>query len=364
MVHVLFSVANWGLGHATRDVPLIRECLARGCEVSLASSGAALTFLKQEFPSCTHFHLKDKTMKYSASNSQVAFVFRILYDLPRYALSFEKEHKELEALHKEHAFDLVISDGRYGSYLDAVPSYIISHQLHFSIPHPFEKFEIGAEIFNLYSFDSFEKIIVPDNHPTVGSLAGKLSQPKLKTLKKKLVYAGILCSIDHQPVAEDIDYLLSVSGPEPRRTELERIVLDQVTQLPGKKVVALGKPHKQEQYALDEQTYVYSHLNRQDMESHLNRAACVVTRSGYTTMMELANIRKRRALFIPTPGLTEQEYLASYYEEQHWFHAVKQDELDLAGDVQACTNYSGFPSMPDAQENARKLVDNVLSGTL
>jgi hypothetical protein len=47
---ILVAPLDWGLGHATRCIPIIRELLSRGCEVWLAGEGAQEHLLKEEFP--------------------------------------------------------------------------------------------------------------------------------------------------------------------------------------------------------------------------------------------------------------------------------------------------------------------------
>jgi UDP-N-acetylglucosamine:LPS N-acetylglucosamine transferase len=52
----------------------------------------------------------------------------------------------------------------------------------------------------------------------------------------------------------------------------------------------------------------------------------IITRSGYSTIMELVSLNCT-ALIIPTPGQTEQEYLAEYLSEKGWFYSVSQSEI-------------------------------------
>ena len=142
-------------------------------------------------------------------------------------------------------------------------------------------------------------MIVPDIDPNGGrpNLSGKLSRSNLEATKKKAYFAGILTSTKKMKMDEDLDYLIIVSGPEPQRTKLEEIILKQVTKLPGEKVVLLGSPQKDFHSKLDEHTTVHSYLSTDEKVELMNRARFLITRSGYTTMMEMVELDKKHGLF-------------------------------------------------------------------
>ena len=158
---------------------------------------------------------------------------------------------------------------------------------------------------------------------------------------------------------EDIDLLVSISGPEPQRTVFEQIIRRQIGQVPGQKVVLLGKPEGDEPEQLPDGTMIYPHLPRSRMEELVNRSRLIVSRSGYSTVMELAELRKK-ALFVPTPGQTEQEYLARRYQEKGWFRSVAQTNLNLSKDAEHAMRYSGFPT-PLSTESTLKQVFQLLA---
>jgi uncharacterized protein (TIGR00661 family) len=160
-------------------------------------------------------------------------------------------------------------------------------------------------------------------------------------------------------VEEDIDYLFSVSGPEIQRTLFEEIILDQINLIPGKKVVVLGKPEDEQSYDSIENTEIYNHVNRQKQNELLNRAKFVVCRSGYTTVMELVALKKP-ALMIPTPGQTEQEYLACHYKATGIFHIAMQDGLDLSAELNKIQN-SVRPCMDHIPVNDTEAIRRLLS---
>ena len=160
-----------------------------------------------------------------------------------------------------------------------------------------------------------------------------MSRPKLiKQLKSKhpkLNYLGVFCNVNKLKVACDIDYLFSISGPEIQRTLFEEIILDQIKNIPGKKVVVLGNPTSKKTFNSYDDIEIYNHVDRIKQNEFLNRAKFVICRSGYTTVMELVALKKP-ALMIPTPGQTEQEYLASHYSKLNIFYVAQQKNLNLA----------------------------------
>ncbi len=358
MAHVLVSPLNWGLGHATRDIPMIRELLDRGHEVTIASSGKALALLGQEFPECSSVLFKDYPAPYSSTRF---FLPKFTAYIPVLMKYMADERRNLEKILSRDRYDLIISDNRLGVYSKDVPSIFITHQLRFSVP----PYLWPAELCTLYVNGIFHKkyaaVIVPDNPPGPLALSGKLARSTFKVTNVRTYYSGIICSTRRIPVDEDLDFLVMISGPEPQRSKLEDILLSRVTELPGEKVVLLGSPGKKEERWLDESTVVKSYVPTEEKVELLNRARFIISRSGYTTMMEVAELGKRNGLFIPTPGQTEQEYLSRYYRQKNWFMSRSQYNLDLAEDVERSRGFNGFPEMPRTEENVKRLYNELLS---
>lgn len=208
---------------------------------------------------------------------------------------------------------------------------MITHQLRFYLPRGLQWAGIFGIWFNRLVFRHYDKIFVPDAAGKP-NLSGVLSHDTAISRHPKVRHIGCLSSLvpAEKPVEEDIDYLFSISGPEPQRTEFEKIILDQLDKLQGKVVVTLGRPTEGNNIIReDDNISIYTHLNRADMNNMMRRAKHVVCRSGYSTVMELLALGKS-AMFVPTPGQTEQEYLAAYYQEQGLFTYSKQEKLDLS----------------------------------
>ena len=253
------------------------------------------------------------------------------------------------------------------------------HQLKFESKSFLKIFTPLTEYYNNYYFNNFDRIIIPDNQSEKISLSWKLSQATIPDLQKKIYYSGILCSIksadrkkdmkdisDAEDICDidEIDVLISISGPEPHRRNLEGIIMKQILKVGGNKIVLLGKPgnHGNEfDYMLDENTRIISYADRNNMTELMNRSKVIISRSGYTTVMELANIGHKKALFIPTPGCLEQEYLAKRYMEKGWFLSKAQSEVNLVHDLNQFDKYTGFPNMPKSEDNVKKLYAMIIS---
>lgn len=350
MARIFISPANWGLGHATRDLPVINEFLRHGHDVTVGTTGPALALLKKECPGCSFIDFSGYSATYSSSRF---FLPKFVKGIPNMLKAFSDENKNANKIFSRGKYDLVVSDGRYGVYSAKIPSFLITHQITFHLP--VMKFaEPLTEMFNKYSFNHFTRVIVPDNAPP-NNLCGKLCEPKFSKIREMLYYAGILCSIKKMKIREDLDYLFSISGPEPQRTKFEDVIMGSLKNLEGRKVVLLGRPNKDFERKPDKNTIVKSHAGRDEMAKLMNHAKFIICRSGYTTMMELAELGKKHGLFTPTPGQPEQEYLSKYYMDKGWFFSTSQYKLDLVRDIEKAWAYKGFPSMPRSADNARRL---------
>jgi hypothetical protein len=361
MASVLLSPLNWGLGHAMRDIPVIQALLDHDHDVTIAACGNALTALQREFPTCRFIEFEDYPSPYSAGRF---FLPKLSVYFPVLLRAVARERREIERILARTQYDLLISDNRLGVYSRTIPSLFITHQIHFHLPPALWPVELYASMLNRFHHTKFDRIIVPDNLPGPLSLAGKLSRPDTEDSRSRAFFAGILTSTPRQDVPGDIDYLVLVSGPEPQRTRLEEILLPMAKELDGNTVVLLGSPQRNSEETGSVSCTVRSYVSNEEKVTLMNRAKFVICRSGYTTMMEMADLGKKAGLFIPTPGQTEQEYLSWYYEKNGWFFSKSQYRLDLAGDISTARKYEGFPAMPGTEENVRRLYDELLAGYL
>ena len=329
---VLFGVFDWGIGHATRDIPLITELLKTN-EVHILSTGRALKLLKDYFADrCTYYDVPSVYPPYTRTRFfQVTFAL-FLPRMIRNLQNARKKSREIVA----GGFDKVISDCRYDVYDTPDNSYLINHQVRFSTPFGAERiFEKLLES----RMRKYKYIIVPDFEEQ--SLSGRLSHDLRYVKKDKIRYIGILSHLNKLNLVEDIDYFISVSGPEPQRTVLQKKMIEVSGQLEGNIVIAGGIPESTATRS-SENLRFYGFLNAEQQADMMNRAKFIISRPGYTTVMELAELDKKRALFLPTPGQTEQEYLADYYEKQGYFHSVSQYDLKLKTAIEDSKEFGGY----------------------
>jgi hypothetical protein len=351
---ILFAVHDWGLGHATRSLLLIRALLDRGDAVTILSApGAGMQLLRAELGDSCEFHPHADIPK-PFSRYPAVFYLRMSLDMPRVWARFRQEHRLTEQLVAARGFDRVVSDSRFGVWSRAVPCYCIFHSLRQIIPGRPRALERLVEWGQRGLLAGFAKVLVPDIE-TDGGLSGDLGHdPALDWGHDRLQYIGPLSGVRRIDGPQDVDVFFSVSGIEPQRTLLAQCVLAALPQLGGRLVVTLGDPGQAGPPRRIGNATVYGYLGRADQARMLNRARTVRTRSGYTTLMELAELGKR-ALFVPTPGQSEQEYLARFHDRRGHVRATTQRALDFPRDLALAEAATGLPRISSADSVRRFL---------
>lgn len=341
---VLYGVYHWGLGHATRSLGLIRALLEQGDEVTVViAPGSGMKLLRSELgDACEFYPFRDTPAPFS--RYPAIFYLRMTAAMPWVLAGYRREHRLAEKLVADRHLDCVVSDSRLGLWSRAVPSYCIFHSIHQRVPF-FSRFtEHVVEWGQRDLLKGFTRILIPDIAESVG-LSGWLGHdPVFDWGEGRLVYIGPLSSVPRMDVEQDIDVFFSVSGIEPQRGLLEKLVLDALPRLSGRVVVTLGRPLDHGECREIAGATVYGYLDRKHQAEMLNRAKLVMTRSGYTTLMELAGLG-RKALFVATPGQSEQEYLAAFHKEQGHVWSVEQKHLDIPRDLERARAAAGIPRM-------------------
>jgi hypothetical protein len=330
---ILIAPLDWGLGHVTRCIPIIKELLNQKCIVVAAVSGVQKTILLREIPDLLFTELPGYGIKYGKNRAMT--VFQLICSIPKILIRVNREKAWLRAWARREEPDLIISDNRYGLYLPGVVSVFVTHQLRIRTP-------LGAvadrilQRMNYAFIRRYSLCWVPDAEEPDG-LAGELSHPaRLPGIPVR--YIGWLSRFGGCDVGEDngygkpvegtgFDLLVLLSGPEPQRTLLEKKILEQVTDYPGRVVLVRGLPDGAE-LAAPPRVTVHNHLPAAELEVVIRGAGQIICRSGYSTVMDLMRLGKR-AILIPTPGQTEQEYLGNYLARKGWAVCVEQDGFFL-----------------------------------
>ena len=333
--HVVVAPLNWGLGHATRCIPIIQELMKRHCKVTLASDGEAMHLLRQEFPTLGFIELPSYNPKYSSTRWTF---LRVLIQLPKFLRTIWKEKALIKKLSSAQHVDLIISDNRYGCRSSKVKSVLITHQLTFQVPTYLAWAKGLINFFNRRLIRMFSQCWVPDESG-VESLSGDLS---MSTGVRPIYIGPVSRFVFNNGIDYDFDFLGIVSGPEPQRTIFEELLRNEFIKSGKRCVLVKGRPDetkKVRRTKIDE----FSHLGSKELNELILRSEKVVSRSGYSTIMDLHRLGKK-AIFIPTPGQTEQEYLAKRFHEKGIAFAMSQNEFDLEIAMKASSEYSGFIS--------------------
>ncbi len=330
---VLIAPLDWGLGHATRCIPIIKVLIASSFEVVIATEGKQFILLQNEFPDLKFLPLKGYGIVYSKYKKLLPL--KILLQLPKMLSAMKYEHNWLDKIIDENQIDLVISDNRYGLYSKKVPCIFMTHQL--TIKAPYNWLEKMMQASNYKYINRFTACWVPDVEEEQ-NIAGILSHPSSKPLVP-LNYIGLLSRFNKQPVVgKKYDCCILLSGPEPQRSVLEENILKDIDKVDRKVLLVRGKPGAKERLSVPSNVEISNHLAGNDMQQAIMQSEYIISRSGYTTVMELLHLQKK-SILIPTPGQTEQEYLGKRLMDQGWCYAVDQNGFDF---MQALESAKGF----------------------
>ena len=353
---IIYGVCSWGLGHATRSLPVLRKLIEENNDLTIISNDRSLELLKGELGNNIEYvNIPDYPMLLSKNSRQ--FMAKSIVYWPLFIRKMQSGLSKLTKMLETKKCDVIISDGRYDIYSKKIPSFFISHQMRIMNPLRIRMFETGSEIFNLFFFKRFRGVIVPDYKEN--NLSGDLSHNLKKIDEEKIHYVGIISDFKKKETKKDVDYLISISGPEPQRTLLEKKLLPQVNQLEGNIIMTLGKTEEVGKIN-NENTKVYSFLTKEKRQDFLNRTKLVISRSGYSTIMDLAIIGTK-ALMTPTPGQVEQEYLSQYHNKKRTFYSVNQECLDLKRDLEIAKKMAGIQRDCDVHKTVENIINVIYS---
>jgi UDP:flavonoid glycosyltransferase YjiC (YdhE family) len=332
---VLVSPLDWGLGHTTRCIPIIQELLNHNCQVIIACNSMQNALLSTEFPQCTYVNLQGYDMRYGSSRWST--LGRILRQLPKILTKINNENRWLNNFLQKQAVDAVISDNRFGLHHHSIPCVFITHQLEI-------KTGLGsltdrmAQWLNYRRIARFNTCWVPD-FKGPQAMAGQLSNPgKMPGLP--VHYLGGLSRL--QPcdqLSQSKKLLIILSGPEPQRSLFENLLLQQLERLPVQAVLVRGLPGTAFSFSTGSHLTVYDHAPASQLNQLICDADCIISRSGYTTVMDLLKLGKK-SILVPTPGQAEQEYLADYLHAQQLAYTERQPGFSLENALAAARQFN------------------------
>ena len=340
---ILVAPLNWGLGHATRCIPIIEALKKHDFLPIIASDGAALELLKKEFPELVNLELPSYNITYAEKGNRLKL--KLLQDSPKILKTIKAEKKLVNQLIEQYNISGIISDNRFGVYNKYVPSVFVTHQL-----------QVLSGCTTWLSTKMNEKLIskfhecwVPDQKGDL-NLSGKLGHVDSPVIKTK--YIGPISRFEKKDLSIKYDLMVLLSGPEPQRTILETKLLKLLKAYTGNALVVRGVIEDVVKKEKKGSVKVINYLTTEKLERALNRSHLILSRSGYTTIMDLAKLDKK-AFFIPTPGQFEQEYLAERLNTLKFTPCCNQDDFTL-DKLDTIKDYKGLSAF-EYEVNFKKL---------
>lgn len=356
---ILICPLEWGLGHAGRTLCLAEELRKRGNKIFFAAGKEHLEFLKKEFPDAEFLNFPGFKPRYSRFLPQY---FAMLFQTPVLLFHIIKDHLLLPHLIKSYSIDLVISDNRFGMWSGRVPCVYITHMLLIPLPPEFKGLESIGKLLHRWIINRYDYCLIPDL-PGETNLSGRLSH-NIKH-PRNVRFAGLMSrfinsGMDNKYEPEDENPVLVIlSGPEPQKSIFRDRVIKAFTVARKKLIILEGLPGAGYENRTEGLMNYVSLPSRSHMAGLIRSADLIITRSGYTSIMELVSLG-RSALLVPTPGQTEQEYLAEWLSEKGWFYTINQAEID----TQIFSGLSELKVPSGLYEQSRSLLSAVLQEIL
>lgn len=303
--HILVAPLNWGLGHATRCIPIIQFLIDQGKTVTMATDGEALDLLREEFPTLDYLTLPTYNVKYKGANLWSI----VIMNVPNVLKAIIAEYFALKRISKSMKIDLIISDSRFGFRHSKLTNYFITHQLNLQSDNRILHWVMNY--INQKLLNAFDLCIIPDYKDN--RLSGKLSQ---STRIKNKLYIGALSRFKKSilPILYDKAYILS--GPEPGRTVLENRIIEKIEETQEKIIIVRGTNLAPDISNSNPNITILELVGSKKLNDIILQSETVVSRSGYTSIMDYYTLGTK-AILIPTQGQPEQEYLARYLDGKY-----------------------------------------------
>ena len=346
---LLFGALDWGLGHATRSIPLLTYFSEKGWKLVIAANAGPKKILKETFPDALIIEPPAYNVTYSKKSS--FFTLRLLQQAPKIKRVIVSEKRWVENYISEHRVDLILSDNRYGFYHPSIPSFILTHQLS---PISGWGTMIDGVVQKLHYrlLAPFDHILVPDLAHAPG-IAGRLSHPI--SVPSNVHYIGLLSRLELLTLAvPTLEVVMVLSGPEPSRSIFENKIREQLKDFKGRYVLVQGLPNSN---AIAEPNII-PYADPKTLTVLMQKAELVICRSGYSSVMDLLALGKK-AVLIPTPGQTEQMYLAAHLEEMNLFPMMNENDFDLGKAISKSKAYN-HPKIENAFDQFKKVLDELI----
>lgn len=355
-LQILISPLDWGLGHASRCIPIIRLFLEAGHIVTLAGSGRSLLLLQKEFPSLVSIELNGFSPKFKYSDY---LAIQLIWKLPEFISKIIKENRELKKLIKRFKFDLIISDNRYGLWNKNVKSIIITHQVMIKAPAFLRFAEYPLYLVSKFLINQFAECWIPDHKEPPG-LSGDLSHKY--PLPANAIFIGPLSRFSSPVFIKSQRKAIAgittiISGTEPQRSDFENLILKQFAGLDIRTTIISGKPESMEKARDEGNITILPYATVEETRTLIEESSLIICRSGYSSIMDMEALGAK-ALLVPTPGQTEQQYLAVLHQKNNKALWRKQNELNLKNDIAEALKCNGFTKNA-ANQGLKVLLDRI-----
>ena len=331
---ILIAPLNWGLGHATRCIPIIKALQENNFTPIIASDGIALELLRKEFPYLKTLELPSYQIEYAKNGKN--FKWKLIKSLPKMLEAIKEEKRIVKKWIEKHKIDGIISDNRLGVFSKKIPSVFITHQLNVMTGNTTW---ITSKL-HQHIIKKYKACWVPDINSQL-NLTGKLGHLENDPLKVR--YLGPLSRMHKMALPIQYDLMIILSGPEPQRGMLEAHLTEEVKRFKGKVVFIKGIIESEQVKEQIENVTYYNFMKTRQLEQTFNESKKVLCRSGYTTIMDLVKLNKK-AFFIPTPGQYEQIYLAEKLQEEGLVPYATQDNFKIE-DLSKIDLFKGLPEL-------------------
>ena len=239
----------------------------------------------------------------------------------------------------------------------------MTHQCRIAFPTIFSKFEGIGIHWHRKKMGLFDQVWIPDLEEAPG-YAGAMSH--VKNFSVPVRYAGPLSRFTElenlsEIVVEspkDLNIVAVISGVEPARSAFERKLRELLPQVPGNHVMILGKPGAEKKSWTEGNVQFFSHLETTEFARTIRRACWIVSRGGYSTVMDMA-VLGASCIFVPTPGQYEQVILSRSLSRAGYAVDIPAGKLSLETLRQAMETNVKLPK-PPAQNLLTPLVQEAL----
>jgi len=333
---------DWGIGHATRCVPVILALRDQGWKVVVAADGRPYEFYRNEYPQFELLRFPGPRVTYPSAGAMMVPAMAAM--IPKLLLGIRREQRQLQKLVKDTHACLVISDNRYGCRNKRIYSVFITHQLNIRVPAAMGWAAPLLRKISSFFITQYDECWIPDTEDE-GGLSGRLSH--CHKLPGNAHFIGPLTRFGHEDsmpanmAVPEAEIFVMLSGPEPQRSTLEKLLISQIGETSYTAVIAGGRTEAGDSGVTDGRIHIFPHMSSPLMKHYIRNSKYIICRSGYSTLMDLA-VFGRPAILVPTPGQTEQEYLANRLSRMNVHYSVPQSKFRLKEALEEIEGHTGI----------------------